>query len=194
MHVSQIGCVLMASGLGKRFGGNKLMADFGGEPMIARAIAATAHIPNRVVVTRHADVAAYCRKRGIPALLHEFPYRSDTVRLGLEALPNVEGCIFCPCDQPLLRAETVSALIAMHAESPDMILRPMADGQPGAPILFPKQFFPELLNLPRGKGGSYVVKSHPEQVKYLPIADAFELMDADTPEALEQLRVYKRVL
>lgn len=188
MHVSQIGCVLMASGLGKRFGGNKLMADFGGEPMIARAIAATAHIPNRVVVTRHADVAAYCRERGLSVVLHELPYRSDTVRLGLEALPNVEGCLFCPGDQPLLRMETVSNLIAMLKAFPDAILRPMADGQPGAPILFPKQFFPELMTLPQGKGGSFVAKMHPERVRYLPIADSFELMDADTPEALAQLR------
>ena len=32
-----LGCVIMASGLGKRFGGNKLMADFHGQPMIARS-------------------------------------------------------------------------------------------------------------------------------------------------------------
>lgn len=27
-----LGCVIMASGLGKRFGDNKLMADFDGQP------------------------------------------------------------------------------------------------------------------------------------------------------------------
>ena len=32
------GCVIMASGMGKRFGGNKLMADFGGKPMICRIL------------------------------------------------------------------------------------------------------------------------------------------------------------
>ena len=37
----QIGCVIMASGLGKRFGGNKLMADFHGKPMIQRSLNAT---------------------------------------------------------------------------------------------------------------------------------------------------------
>ena len=33
----KLGCVIMASGLGKRFGGNKLMEDFHGKPMIQRA-------------------------------------------------------------------------------------------------------------------------------------------------------------
>lgn len=36
-----IGCVIMASGLGKRFGSNKLMADFNGKPMIYRILSAT---------------------------------------------------------------------------------------------------------------------------------------------------------
>ena len=30
---SRLGCVIMASGVGSRFGGNKLMADFAGEPV-----------------------------------------------------------------------------------------------------------------------------------------------------------------
>ena len=35
------GCVIMASGLGIRFGGNKLMADFCGKPMITQILDAT---------------------------------------------------------------------------------------------------------------------------------------------------------
>lgn len=34
--VLPVGCVIMASGLGKRFGSNKLMADFNGKPLITR--------------------------------------------------------------------------------------------------------------------------------------------------------------
>lgn len=29
-----IGCVIMASGLARRFGSNKLLADFGGRPLL----------------------------------------------------------------------------------------------------------------------------------------------------------------
>ena len=37
-----VGCVIMASGLSRRFGANKLLADFCGQPMLCRAFAATA--------------------------------------------------------------------------------------------------------------------------------------------------------
>ena len=36
-----VGCVIMASGASRRFGSNKLLADFCGEPMLCRAFAAT---------------------------------------------------------------------------------------------------------------------------------------------------------
>ena len=35
-----VGCVIMASGVSRRFGSNKLLADFCGEPMLCRAFAA----------------------------------------------------------------------------------------------------------------------------------------------------------
>lgn len=40
MHAST-GCVLMASGLSTRFGSNKLLAPFDGQPLLYRAFAAT---------------------------------------------------------------------------------------------------------------------------------------------------------
>lgn len=183
-----LGCVIMASGLGKRFGGNKLMADFHGQPMIARALAATEGLfDRRVVVTRCADVADFCRIQGVKVVLHGEPYRSDTVRLGLEAMGDVGGCLFCPGDQPLLRRETVAALISAWKEEPDAIWRPGFEGQPGAPILFPKWAFPELRALPQGKGGGVLAAKYPERVRVLPVRDKYELMDVDTRETLTEL-------
>ena len=83
-----VGCVIMASGLSRRFGANKLLADFCGQPMLCRAFAATAapSISARIVVTRSEEVQALCRAQGVPVLLHSLPGRNDTVRLGLSAL------------------------------------------------------------------------------------------------------------
>ena len=182
------GCVIMASGLGKRFGGNKLMADFRGQPMIAWTLAATEGLfARRVVVTRHADVAAFCRTQDVEVVLHDQPDRSDTVRLGLDAVGEVTGCLFCPGDQPLLRRETVAALVSAWEKEPDAIWRTGFEGEPGAPILFPKWAFDGLRILPEGKGGSFLAKNYPERVRMLPVRDPYELVDVDTRDTLREL-------
>ena len=189
LHFPKIGCVIMASGLGKRFGGNKLMADFHGKPMIQRALDATdGLVAKRVVVTRHEQVAALCREQRVDVILHDLPNRNDTVRLGLEALGDLDACMFLHGDQPLLRRETVAMLLESRKENPDSMIRPVYEDTEGSPVLFPSWAFPELLDLPEGKGGGAVIKNHPHAVHRVSIADPFELADADTPEMLETLK------
>lgn len=180
-----IGCVIMASGLGKRFGGNKLMADFGGKPMIERALLATDGIfAERAVVTRSEEVAAYCEKRGVRAILHTLPNRNDTVRLGLLAMEETDGCLFCPGDQPLLSRQTVASLALAARNDKKRIFRPVCGETEGAPVFFPRSVYGELLNLPEGKGGGAVIKKHPDLLCKISIDDPYELMDADTPDQL----------
>lgn len=178
----------MASGLGVRFGGNKLMAPFCGEPLIMRILRQTEGVfVRRVVVTRNADVAELCNRLGVETVLHDLPHRSDTVRLGLSAVGDVDGCMFCPADQPLLRKETILFLCRRAADDAHSIWRTRFADQPGAPVVFPRWCFPELENLQEGKGGGVLMKKYPEQVKYLPVRDAYELMDVDSPQDLSAL-------
>ena len=188
-YFPNLGCVIMASGLGKRFGSNKLMADFHGKPMIRRALDATEGLfSKRVVVTRHESVAQLAREWNVEVVLHDLPNRNDTVRLGLEALGDPDCCMFLPGDQPLLRRETVGLLLETWKDNPDNIIRPSFEDSEGSPVIFPAWAFTELKNLPEGKGGGVVIKNHPHSVQRVPVADPFELADADTPETLELLK------
>ena len=210
-----VGCVIMASGLSRRFGANKLLADFCGQPMLCRAFAATATpgLAARIVVTRSEEVQALCRAQGVPVLLHCLPGRNDTVRLGLSALleqlPELNGCMFLPGDQPLLRRETVEAMTECFCrvqpcpaewqketerEIFRLGFRVRNDPSPltGSPVLFEKGLFQELLTLPQGMGGSVLLRKYPAHVHTVYIADRNELADADTPEALAQLEALAR--
>jgi molybdenum cofactor cytidylyltransferase len=106
----------------------------------------------------------------------------------LEALGDLDGCMFLPGDQPLLRRETVAKLIQCWESNREQILRPVCGDVPGSPVLFPRWAFPELMNLPEGKGGNCVIKNYPDRVTTVNIADSYELMDADTPETLQLLQ------
>lgn len=186
----------MASGLAKRFGSNKLLAEFDRKPLLCRAFAVTEGL-HRVVVTRSTEVQALCEEYGIPVLHHALPFRSDTVRLGLEYLlprfPSMSGCMFLPGDQPLLTRKTLCDMISAFCAEPDRksqifrLYEPQS-GTPGSPVLFGADYFEELRSLPQGKGGGVVVKRHAEQVTLFPVKHPAELMDADTPEMLEKLR------
>ncbi len=186
-----VGCVIMASGLGKRFGGNKLMINFMGKPMISYVLDATEGLfGRRVVVTRHEDVVKLCRDRGVEVVFHDLPHRSDTVRLGMEALGDADGYMFCPADQPLLRRETVAALLHCAVNEKDKIWRTCHDEFPGSPVIFPTWSKEALKTLPEGKGGSWILKKYPEKVSMMQVEDLHELMDVDTREAMEELEHY----
>lgn len=188
-HFPKVGCVIMASGMSKRFGINKLMAEFNDAPMVLQALKATEHLFSQcIVVTRHKEVAKFCEDYGVKVLLHDLPYRSDTIRLGLEALGDLDACMFLPSDQPLIRKETIFSLIQTWENAREYIVRPACDGIPGSPVLFPSWSFSELLTLPEGKGGNFVIQKHLDQVKNITISNPYELTDADTPEVLNTLR------
>ncbi len=203
-----VGCVIMASGLSRRFGSNKLLADFCGQPMLCRALAATdtPQLAARIVVTRSEEVRALCEKCGVSVLLHSLPGRNDTVRLGLSALlerePDLAGCMFLPGDQPLLSRETIERLISAFTQTQKETERRIFrlghrfknDPEPlvGSPVLFERGYFAELCALPEGKGGNVLLKKYPEHVHTVYIADRNELADADTPDALARLEAIAR--
>lgn len=106
------GCIVMASGAGVRFEGNKLMAELCGEPLVGHVVRATDGLfDRRVVVTRHVDVAALCETLGAQVVLHDEPGRNDTVRLGMEAMDRCDTVTFVQGDQPLIRPASIAALL-----------------------------------------------------------------------------------
>ena len=167
----KIGCVIMASGMARRFGSNKLLHDFQGEPVMNRILRTMSAAPlaAKVVVTRHLEIEAMCHALDIPVVLHDMPLQSDTVALGVTALlercPDMTGCMFAASDQPCLGGESVADLCEAFQHDPEKIWRMSWQGIAGNPVVFPKFTFNELLHLPPDKGGGAVVKKHPELVR-----------------------------
>lgn len=188
----KIGCIVMASGLSNRFGANKLLAEINGNSLIKIILDKTEELSDkakisRLVLTRTKEVYELCNERGIKVILHELENRNEAVRLGINQMRECDACVFCTCDQPLLKKESIIKLIDEFMVSGKGIYRLSYNDKVGNPILFSKEYFEELTNLPYKKGGSYLAAKYPDEVRLINASDEWELFDVDTPSDLALL-------
>ena len=191
MRTFKLGCVVMAAGNARRFGGNKLSAELDGRSLILRALEAVPRplFEKTAVVTQYPEVIALAERMGFQAVENPHPDYgiSHTVRLGLAGLQNCDGVMFLVSDQPLLRRESVEALVRLWYTQPERIAALSHGGVRGNPCLFPARFFPELLALTEDHGGNTVIRRHEEALILLEAA-AEELADVDTAADLLAIR------
>ena len=187
----KIGCVVMAAGNARRFGENKLAAQLQGRSLILRALEAVpGELMERVVVvTQYPEVMRLAEEFHFAAVHNPHPDYgiSHTIELGLTGLRDCDGVLFLVSDQPLLRRESVAALVETWKRQPDKIAALGHDGVRGNPCLFPSRFFPELMELQEDRGGNTVIRRHEECLVLLE-TEPKELYDVDTVEALERLK------
>ena len=100
----------------------------------------------------------------------------------------MDGIMFCPCDQPALKRESVEKMLHTPYVHDDMILRFAFGDNVGAPVFFGKAYFEELMHLPEKKGGSAVIKKHLEKVQLVFAQDEKELYDIDIPEDMNRFK------
>lgn len=177
------GAVLMASGSGSRFGSNKLLYPVEGVPMIEHAFAAAppALFTRACVVSCYPEILNRAEQHGYEALLNTQAAegQSASVRLGLSALKDMDGVLFCVCDQPWLRRDSVERLLAEFAAHPGSICALSWQGVRGSPVIFPSDLFPELLALTGDRGGSGVIRANKERLRLVEASGARELCDVD---------------
>lgn len=186
----KIGCVLLAAGAGKRFGGGKLLYEIDGEPMIARAMRLFGAIEfsARVCVTRSeaAAVQRYAQEFGFPVVINPDPERGvgTSVAIATEAIlarePHLDGILYAVADQPYLTKESVEQLLAAFEAHPHDIVSLAFGERRGNPAVFPASFYPELCALKEDIGGGVVIKRHPERLQLVEAVSARELDDIDT--------------
>lgn len=185
----KIGCVLMAAGASVRFGSNKLLAKLAGRPLVLHVMdnLPCESLARIVVVSPYDEVARLAEQAGFAHAKPDGPERNDTVRAGIRRMAGMDGCLFCLGDQPLCRKDSMERMIEIFSERPDSIVRLYYGVIPGNPILFPKEIFRELENLPRKKGGSWTLQRHEELLAQAQAVYPWELDDADTPETLAKM-------
>lgn len=187
----KLGCIIMAAGNAARFGDNKLAAELQGRSLIHRALEA---VPSKMfntvaVVTQYPEIMELAAEFQFTAVCNKHPDWgiSHTIKLGLDALGDCSGALFLVSDQPLLKRETVAALVRLWESQPEKIAALAHNGVRGNPCVFPARLFPELMALREDHGGNTVIRRHEENLILLEAREE-ELTDVDTPEAMEELK------
>ena len=187
----RIGCVLMAAGNSRRFGSNKLSVKLDGLTLAEYALNV---IPSEifssvVVVTQYPEIAEMARSRGFVVKINQEPEKglSNTIRIGIEALLDMDALLFLVADQPMLRQETIQNVVALYRAHPDRIVIAGHEGRRGNPCIFPREFNEELLALTGDMGGVVVIKAHEDRILCYHVEDVRELIDIDTEHTLSEL-------
>ena len=188
MQAKDVAIVLLAAGNARRFGADKLMADFEGAPMGARvapelvSVAAAAHF---AVCQPDALISAHYKRLGFDIVDNPNPGigLSGSLHLAVEGAlrTDAQALLIALADMPFVHAAHVEALIAACTHD---VVASFDGNQPMPPAIFPRSHWPELLATV-GDAGARHILAHAEKLT----APAGTLCDIDTPDDLAASKV-----
>ena len=196
-HGPRIAALLLAAGQSRRMGGpNKLLAEINGTPMVT-------HVARRLLASRARPIIAVLGNQAdaVDTALAKLPVErfrnpdfaaglSTSLKHGITALPSdLDGMIVCLGDMPLISGRHLDRLIAaFNPLEGRAIIVPTRRSKRGNPVLWSKQFFPEMAGLAGDVGAKHLIGEHAELVAEVEMDDDAVLVDIDTPDALDAFR------
>jgi len=193
--LTQIAAIILAAGASTRFGQPKQLLDWGSVPLLAHVgdVALSAGLEPVIVVLG-------CQAKAVRAALDALSVQivtnwrweqgmSTSVQVGLAALPpEAQAAIFLQCDQPLITADLLRALVVCFEETGAAIVHPTTAGRRSTPVLFARRLFPELAAVSGDEGGRSLIARYADDVATVEVAEPDVLADIDTPADYERLQ------
>ena len=195
--------VLLAAGASSRFGANKLLLEFGGEPLVRRAASAAlaAGLDPVVCVLGYEADRVLAALSGLPirAVVNPDYARgmNSSLATGIAAVPaEAAAAVVQLADMPRVTADMLASLVAVFRETGAPLIASCyveggadaGDGIHAPPTLYARALFPELGG-PEGDGcGKRVVRRHADAVVRVKWPAA-ALADVDRAEDWERMCV-----
>ncbi|MFN8465294.1 MAG: selenium cofactor biosynthesis protein YqeC [Caldilineaceae bacterium] len=194
-----VAVVILAAGASTRFGAPKQLAAVHGRPMLVTALATAATMPGPIFVVTGAyaaDVEALLDS--LPASLrHQLGNRlhvlhnpnwasgqASSLHVSVRGLPDhVQAGIWMPVDQPYLDPALLTQLAAAWRQGADLAAPAVSGDLRGAPALFDRLYWPDLLLVEGDAGGRSILRRHAARVRSIHTPEA-ALRDVDSPQDL----------
>jgi molybdenum cofactor cytidylyltransferase len=187
-----IAAIVLAAGLARRMGRQKLLLDLEGKPVICWSVERVLpHVDDCIVVTGRDDAALRAALRDLRVRFAVNPRPQDgqgaSIAVGAAALqPSTAAALVVLADQPLTPPSVIPALLAAQQVSRKAIAAPSYRGTRGTPVLFAAAVFPELRALGGDSGARAVLDARPDRVEIVEV-DVAMPADVDTPEDFARL-------
>lgn len=193
--MSGVSAILLAAGAGSRFGGDKLLAEFEGRPLVEQALSmlGDASVDETVVVVGGDEgrLRKVCEAYEVRVVENRewAKGQSTSVRAGLRAMsPDTRAVVVLLADQPLVGTEAVERLVEAF-EGGAKVAVAAYGGKRRNPVLFAREVWPLLLEeLSGDEGARAVLRDHPELVTEVACDGLGDPVDVDTREDLFRLR------
>jgi len=186
--------IVLAAGVGTRFGGAKLLAPWRGSVLLSGALAAAFASPVRAVhvvwggdpavagaaaeIAERLDESARLRLTPAPRYAEGL---SASLAAGVEALPDdAEAAFVFLGDMPRIPAGVTDALAkALSVGAP--AAAPTFEGRRGHPVLFHRGLWSRLAALTGDRGAADLLVDLGDQLALVPAPDDGVLFDVDAP-------------
>jgi len=186
--------IVLAAGASQRMGRPKALLPVGDDgPSFARALCdtlAAAGIAPVVLVSRAElrDALAAAVPRAT-VVVNSSPERGQLSSLmaGLEALEAPEAVLVTLVDLPLVRQDTVQAVIRAWRDSGAPLVRPEHAGRHGHPVIFGAPLLRDLRSADAAAGAKPIVHRYLAQSVSVVVDDEATIEDVDTPEGYARL-------
>ncbi|ESQ85783.1 hypothetical protein AEAC466_01000 [Asticcacaulis sp. AC466] len=175
--MTRLAAVVLAAGLSRRFGGNKLAADLNGKPVLRHVLDGLRGLDlvQVIVVTRSDE--------GPGSIVNPRPEdgMGASLALGVGALPAVEGVFIVLGDMPRIDIDLYRVMAGALGDA-DIVV-PVHDGQTGHPVLFGAACFDALKGLSGDVGARALLRSGQYRVRQISAGPGIH-NDIDTPADL----------
>ena len=184
--------IILASGLSRRMGTNKLLLPLGGVPVIERVIAAASQskLGEIILVCSSVTVASIGIRYGVKIVDNTAPQlgQSQSVRLGVEgSCKSADGFMFLVGDQPFITADIINRLIERNISENCSAVVPRYNGKRGNPVIFSASLREKLIGLKGDSGGRVLLEGLDESIVNVDFSDEKSGFDIDTREEYEAL-------
>ena len=181
--------IVLAAGMSRRMGAQKLLLPFGGKTVISHIVdqIAGSLVDRIIVVAGHESerVREQLSGRDVSIVINPdcAAEMLSSVRCGIRVLPEECRCVLVALgDQPGITTGLVNEMVSAFKTANKGIIVPVHQGKLGHPILFSSRYCNEILTRYDDIGLRGLAETHADDVFELNVSSPAVLCDMDCPQ------------